>query len=47
MRHAISVCTSTPSTAETTNTARSATRIAAATSVTKSAYPGVSITLIL
>ena len=47
MRHTISVCTSTPSTADTRNTARSAARSAAATSLTKSAYPGVSITLIL
>ena len=37
MRHTISVCTSTPSTADTTNTARSAARNAAATSLTKSA----------
>jgi hypothetical protein len=43
----ISVCTSTPSTADTTNTARSATRKAAATSPTKSAYPGVSRTFTL
>ena len=37
MRHTISVCTSTPSIADTTNTARSAARSAAATSLTKSA----------
>ncbi len=47
IRHAISVCTSTPSTADTTNTARSAARKAAATSPTKSAYPGVSRTFTL
>ncbi len=45
--HAISVCTSTPSTAETTNSARSAAWIAAATSPTKSAYPGASRTFTL
>ncbi len=43
----ISVPTSTPSTAETTKIARSATRRAVMTSQTKSAYPGVSMRLIL
>ena len=47
IRHTTSVWTSTPSTALTTNTARSATERAAATSGTKSAYPGQSSRLIL
>ena len=45
--HATSVCTSTPSTAETTNSARSAACSAATTSPTKSAYPGASSRLTL
>src|SRR3954471_14190690 len=47
IRHTISVCTSTPSTALTTNTARSATERAAETSGRKSAYPGQSRMLTL
>jgi hypothetical protein len=43
----ISVCTSTPDTAQSTNSTLSATRKAPFTSLKKSAYPGVSIMLIL
>ena len=46
-RQIAAVCTSTPSTADTTNTARSTTRRAAMTSPRKSAYPGVSTRLTL
>ncbi len=45
--HAYSVCTSTPSTAETTTITASAARTAERTSPTKSAVPGASSTLIL
>ena len=45
MRHRASVCTSTPSTPDTTNRARSAARRAARASPTKSESPGVSMML--